>query len=190
MKLGQGYVFTCVCDSIHRGRGWYPSMHCRWYPSMPCRSPGPHPGGMLKGLALGGSPGPYPGGGGVEGSGLGGSPGPHPGGGVEGSGLGGLQAHNQRWGVSRPTPRGYPSMHWGRHPPMATAAGAVHILLECILVVCGIQMYSQQTCIYNKLELCVWIILWPKVNSSVIIIGTETDSDVYRSFRDSRKKPL
>ena len=33
-KLGQGYVFTRVCDSV--GGGWYPSMHCRWYPSMPC----------------------------------------------------------------------------------------------------------------------------------------------------------
>ena len=34
-KLGQGYIFTGVCDSVHRG-GWYPSMHCRRYPSMPC----------------------------------------------------------------------------------------------------------------------------------------------------------
>ena len=40
-KLGQSYVFTRVCDSVHRGRGCYPSMHCRWYPIMPCsRSPG------------------------------------------------------------------------------------------------------------------------------------------------------
>ena len=31
-KLGQGYVFTHVWDSVHRG-GWYPSMHCS-------RSPG------------------------------------------------------------------------------------------------------------------------------------------------------
>ena len=31
----EGYVFTRVCDSVHRG-GCYPSMHCRWYPSMPC----------------------------------------------------------------------------------------------------------------------------------------------------------
>ena len=38
-KLGQGYIFTGVCDSVHGGGGgwgWYPSMHCRWYPSMPC----------------------------------------------------------------------------------------------------------------------------------------------------------
>ena len=42
-KLGQGYVFTCVCDSVHSG-GCYPSMHCRWYPSMPCsRSGGCYP---------------------------------------------------------------------------------------------------------------------------------------------------
>ena len=32
-KLGQGYVFTRVCDSVHGGGdlapgvGWYPSMH-------------------------------------------------------------------------------------------------------------------------------------------------------------------
>ena len=45
-------------------RGW-------WYPSTPCRSPGPHPGGKLRGLAWGGlqahiggvSPGPHPEGG-------------------------------------------------------------------------------------------------------------------------------
>ena len=35
-KFGQGYVFTWLCDSVHGGVGWYPSMHCRWYPSMPC----------------------------------------------------------------------------------------------------------------------------------------------------------
>ena len=33
-KLGQGNVFTGICDSVHGG--CYPSMHCRWYPSMPC----------------------------------------------------------------------------------------------------------------------------------------------------------
>ena len=47
-KLGQGYVFTHVCDSVHSGV-CYPSMHCRWYPSMPCsRSPR---GGLLLGGA-------------------------------------------------------------------------------------------------------------------------------------------
>ena len=63
---------------------WYPSMSCSrssweggWYPSMPCRSPGPHPGGRLRGLA-------------------GGSPGPHPGGKLGGLAWeGGLQAHTQ-----------------------------------------------------------------------------------------------
>ena len=81
-ELGQGYVFTRVCDSVHRG--WYPSMHCRWYPSMPCsrsrggwypsmpcRIPGLHPRGKLRGLARGisrptpggVSPGPQKGGG-------------------------------------------------------------------------------------------------------------------------------
>ena len=41
---------VCVENSIHRGEGCYPSMHCSWYPSMPCSrspggSPGPHPRG-------------------------------------------------------------------------------------------------------------------------------------------------
>ena len=41
-KLGQGYIFTGICDSVHGGGGgWYPSMHCRWYLSIPSsRSPG------------------------------------------------------------------------------------------------------------------------------------------------------
>ena len=31
MKLGQGYIFTGVCDSVHKGwgGGCYPSIHCR-----------------------------------------------------------------------------------------------------------------------------------------------------------------
>ena len=46
----EGYVFTCVCHSVHRG--CYSRMHCRWYPNMPCsRSPGgclvPGGGGCL-----------------------------------------------------------------------------------------------------------------------------------------------
>ena len=77
--------YTCL--SVHTG-GWYPSMHCR--------SPGPHPGGKLRGLAWGG----------------GGSPGPHLGGKLRGLAWGGLQAHTCRglqahiWGVSRSTPGG------------------------------------------------------------------------------------
>ena len=101
----EGYVFTGVCDSVHRRGGWYPSMYCR--------SPGPHPGGKLRGLATG-DPGPHTGGSwGV------GSPGPH----LEG-------------GISRPTPGGYPRMHCGRHPPprRGLLLLAVRILLECILV--------------------------------------------------------
>ena len=39
----EGYVFTRICHSVHRGRG----------------APGPHPVGRLRGLA-GGSPGPHP----------------------------------------------------------------------------------------------------------------------------------
>ena len=30
-KLGQGYVLTGVCDSVHKGWGLYPSMHHRSY---------------------------------------------------------------------------------------------------------------------------------------------------------------
>ena len=61
------FLHVSVCP---QGR-WYPSMQCRWYPSIPCRSPDPHPGGKLRGLAWG-SPGPHPG--------WGVSSGPHPGG--------------------------------------------------------------------------------------------------------------
>ena len=71
MRLGQGNVFTCVCDSVNRGGMLsqhalqvvsqhalqqvsgvcYPTMHCRWYPSMPCSREVPGPWG---GSALGG----------------------------------------------------------------------------------------------------------------------------------------
>ena len=69
-KLGQGYVFTHVCDSVHRGvlsqhalqqvsRGvCYSSIHCRWYPSMPCSRPPKggscSGGGLLPGGCSGG----------------------------------------------------------------------------------------------------------------------------------------
>ena len=84
----------------------------RWYPSMPCRSPGPHPGGKLRGLAWGGFSRQTPRGE-VEESGLGGSPGPHPGG-KSGPHLGGGicrptprgKLRGLAWGVSRPTPIG------------------------------------------------------------------------------------
>ena len=70
------------------------------------------------------------------------SSGPHPRREVEGSGLGGFQAHT--WGVSRPIPRGGLQAHtWGGipacteadAPPQQTATAAgVRFLLECILV--------------------------------------------------------
>ena len=81
-------MFLHVSVILFKGGGCYPSMHCRWYPSMPCsRSGGWYPSMPCR------------------------SPGPHPGGKVEGSGLGGLQAHT--WGVSRPTPGVSPGPHLG-----------------------------------------------------------------------------
>ena len=59
-EVCEGYVFTRVCHSVHRGAVFI-AMHCRWYPSMPCRFPGSHPGGELRGLARGVSR-PTPGG--------------------------------------------------------------------------------------------------------------------------------
>ena len=113
-KLGQSYVFTHVCDSVHRGvvsqhalqvvsqhalqqvSGGVVSQHALqqvsrgvgWYPSMPCRILSPHPGGKFRGLTSRGE-----------------SPGPHPG------------------GVSRPTPKGVSQHAQRQTPPMATAAG-------------------------------------------------------------------
>ena len=89
------FLHLSVSYSVHRRGVWYLSMHCR--------SPGPHPGGKLRGLAWGvsrptpgGSPGPH----------LRGSPGPH---------LGGLQAHTQGAGGGvvggGRGEGGYPSMH-------------------------------------------------------------------------------
>ena len=96
-KLRQSYVFTRVCDSVHTGvsqhalqvSGGVVSQHAllvsRPTPRMELEgsgqggSPGPHPGGKLRGLA-GGVSSPTP-----RGSRLtleGGSPGPHPGLGV------------------------------------------------------------------------------------------------------------
>ena len=118
--MRQGYVFTCVCDSVHR-EGWYPSMHCRWYPSIPCRQS------------------PW----GVGGWGLGGwgvvsqhalqVSRPTPRGEVEGSGLGGLQAHTQ--GAS-PGPHsvGVSEHALRQTPPRRLLLWVVRILLECILV--------------------------------------------------------
>ena len=119
--MGQSYVFTRVCDSVHGG---YPSMHCRWYPSMPCsRSPGGIPaclasfqahtqGEKWSSLAWGGVSRPTP-------VGRGGSPGPHPVG-------------------STPTPRGLQAHTQGglqADSPRRILLRAVRILLECILVI-------------------------------------------------------
>ena len=62
-KFAKVMFYTCL-SFCPRGGGWYPSK--------PCSSPGPHPGGRLRGLA-GGSPGPHSGG-----PHPGGSPGLHP----------------------------------------------------------------------------------------------------------------
>ena len=102
-------MFLQVSVILFTGWGWYPSMHCR--------SPGPCPGGKLRGLAWGG-PGPHPGG----------SPGPHPEG-SPGPHLGDLQAHT--WdGASRLTPRGWvgiPAFTEADTPQqMATAPGGTH----------------------------------------------------------------
>ena len=119
----EGYVFTHVCLSTG---GCYPSMHCRWHPSMPCsRSRGggvsqhalqvfrpTHPGGKLRGIWPGGSPGPHPGG----------FPGPHLGGNC-----------SRGWGLCSgggvPAPReNVENLAW------RLLLWAVCILLECILV--------------------------------------------------------
>ena len=115
-KLGQSYVFTHVCDSVHRGGGiptcipggipaclaaglqggvsqalQQVSRGGGWYPSMPCRILGPHPGGKFRGLTS----------------------------------RGGLQAHTQ--GVSPgPHPRGYPNMHRGRPPQWLLLRDSTH----------------------------------------------------------------
>ena len=54
----EGYAFTRVCDSVHRGG--YSSIHCRWYPSMPCsRGRVPTRGGVCdRGSLLWGVPAP------------------------------------------------------------------------------------------------------------------------------------
>ena len=119
---------VCVKNSVHKGGGWYPSMHCRWYPSMSCsRSPDQW---VVSQHALQVSRGEVSR--------------PTPRGEVEGSGWGGLQAHTQG---------GCPSPHWGGSPGQHPGGGgvsqhalrqtpprerllprAVRILLECIPV--------------------------------------------------------
>ena len=115
-------------------------------------SPGPHPGGKLRGLAWEGLQAHTQGE--VEGSGWWGVQGPHPGGKLRGLAREGLQPHSQGvsrstpWGVSRPTPRGVsrptPGGSPGPHgdtlrqtpppPSRQLLLRAVCILLECILI--------------------------------------------------------
>ena len=101
-------VFTCVCDSVHRG---VVSQHA-------LQVSRPTPRGEVEGSALGGSPGPHPGG----------------------------KLRDLAWGVSRPTPGGEgcsPGPHLGgipacteadTLPPTQLLLQAVCILLKCILV--------------------------------------------------------
>ena len=98
-EVCEGYAFTPVCHSVHRGGGSRPR-------------PRGEVGGLARGVQVqtrgigggGGCPGPPPGG----------CPGPGP-------GLGCVSSPRPR-GV-------YPSMHWGRHRPpqqMANATGSTH----------------------------------------------------------------
>ena len=115
MKLGQGYVFTHVCDSVHRGDG------------IPACIAGSIPACLAAGLQASNIPACIAG---FQ---------AHTQGEVEGSGQVGSQAHT--WGVSRPIGGSpgphlggvYPSMHWGRSPQQLLLWVA-RILLECILV--------------------------------------------------------
>ena len=54
-KLGQGYVFTHVCDSVHKVGEGVVSRHA-------LQVSRPTPKGKVEGSGLGGSPGPHPGG--------------------------------------------------------------------------------------------------------------------------------
>ena len=98
----KGYVFTSVYLFTVGVVSQHALQVSRGYPIMPCRSPGPHPGGNLRGLAWGVS---------RSTPRWRGSPGPHPG--VV------LQVPIQG-GVSRPTPRGTGvSQHALTPPPPA-----------------------------------------------------------------------
>ena len=95
-EVCEGYVFTRVSHSVHRGGGgvWYPSMHCMFLST----------GGVVSQHALQVSR-------------------PTPRGKVEGSGLGGgLQAHTWGWGwVSQPALRQTPLP-----PQQTAAEGGMH----------------------------------------------------------------
>ena len=112
---------------------------------MPCRSPGPHPGGNLRGLAWGGSPGPRPGGKlrslawGVSRPTPRGEVRPTPGGHLQahtrgggklrGLALGGLQAHTHR-GSPGPHPGGSPGPHLGGVSRLTPGGASQHALRQ------------------------------------------------------------
>ena len=146
MKLGQGYIFTGVCDSVHRGQ-WYPSMPCSrspggWYSSIPCRFPGPHTGGKFRGSGWGGLQGHTQGGSwGGSGRGEGGVSRPTPKGEVEGDmAKGGSLGPHQGGVCSRGVPSSRESAPGGClvpgcvRPPRWLLLRVVCILLKCILV--------------------------------------------------------
>ena len=123
MKLGQGYIFTGICDSV-RGGGVVVSTHPLQVVSQHAlqqvsreavsqhalQVSRPHPGGKLRGIWPGGYPGPHPRGK-LRGIWPGGSPCPHPRGKLRGIWLGG----------------GSPGPHLGRSAPReATPAGSTH----------------------------------------------------------------
>ena len=122
-EVCKGYVFTHVCHSVHIGGGGIPACIAGGIPA--CLAAGlggvvsQHalqvssltPRGKLRGLARG-----------VFRPTSRGSPGPHPG------------------GSPGPHPGAvYLSMHWGRRPPMATAAGSTH---PTGMHSCWMQFYS------------------------------------------------
>ena len=128
------FLHMSVCP---QQEGWYPSMHCR--------SPGPHPGGRLRGLAWGGGLQAHTQGklrglalgvsrstprGEVEGSGLGGSPDPHLG------------------GVSRPTPRGLQVYTRGVCIPACTEADTPW---QTATAVGGLHPAGMHSCFHVKL---------------------------------------
>ena len=152
-EVCEGYVFTRVCHSVHRGvsrpiprkevggSGWGIS---RPIPRGEVEGSGwggvsrPIPRGRL-GVWLEGSPGPGLGGGvsrprpqGSLSLGPGGSPGPGPG----GAGPGG---------------RVCPSMHWGWPPSRQLLLRTVRILLECILVIYYFCIESHSKIFHNKI---------------------------------------
>ena len=127
-KLGQGYVFTSVCDSVHRGR--VVSQHA-------LQQGGGIPACIACGipacLAAVGVSRPTPRGE-VEGSGLGGSPGPHPREKLRGGGV--SRPTPGRGEVSRPTPGGCVSQHALRQtPPDIYCCGQYASYWKCIVVI-------------------------------------------------------